>query len=446
MKSNELTKGKIGKTLVIFAIPFLLASFLQALYGAVDLFVVGKFDTSTEVSAVAIGSQLMQTITGITMGISMGITVLIGHAIGEKKDEKAANAVGSGAILFIILAIVLTPVVFFSIDNLISILHTPAKAVTETRAYLKYCSLGIPFIVGYNGISGIFRGIGDSKTPMFFVLIACIINITLDFVFIGAFDLGAEGAALATVIAQGVSFIISLVYIYKKGLSFKLSRDNFKLDKPSVRYILKVGSPLALQDALVNVSFLIITAIINTMGLVASASVGVVEKIIIFAMLPPTSFASAVSAMTAQNIGAGKPNRAKKTLFYGIGFSLVFEIIFFIIAQINPEMITSIFSNDKAVISSAADYLMSYSIDCILVCFVFCLNAYFSGCGKSVISFIHSMIATFLVRVPMSYFMANLKGSSLYDIGFAAPLASLVSIIICIGYFLYLSKKKNYVI
>lgn len=319
-------------------------------------------------------------------------------------------------------------------------MQTPKAAVVETREYLKYCSLGIPFIVGYNGISGVFRGEGDSKTPMFFVLIACIINISLDFLFVGGLDLGAKGAALATVIAQGTSFIISLIYIYKKGLSFKLSKDNFKLDKDSVTYILKVGSPLALQDALVNVSFLIITAIINTMGLVASASVGIVEKVIIFAMLPPTSFASAVAAMTAQNIGAGKPKRAKKTLLYGIGFSLVFEAIFYIVAQINPEMITSIFTKDQAVISSAADYLMSYSLDCILVCFVFCLNAYFSGCGRSVISFIHSMIATFLVRVPMSYFMSNLKGSSLYDIGFAAPLASFVSIVVCIGYFVYLSR------
>lgn len=297
---SNLTKGKISTTLLKFAIPVLFASLLQALYGAADLFVVGQFSDSAAVSAVAIGSQVMQTITGIILGISMGGTVLIGRRIGEKNAEGTAKAIGSLSILFILFAIILTPLMFLATNSAISLMHTPLEAISFTRQYIIICSLGIPFIIGYNAVSGIFRGLGDSKTPVYFVLIACIVNIIVDVVLVGVLKFGAIGAAIATISSQAISFIISLIYMIKKGFSFEINKKHFKLDKESVKYILIVGFPLALQDALVNISFLIITAVINTMGLVASAAVGVVEKIIIFAMLPPTAFGSTVSAMTAQ--------------------------------------------------------------------------------------------------------------------------------------------------
>ena len=297
---SNLTKGKISTTLLKFAIPVLFASLLQALYGAADLFVVGQFSDSAAVSAVAIGSQVMQTITGIILGISMGGTVLIGRRIGEKNTEGTAKAIGLLSILFILFAIILTPLMFLATNSAISLMHTPLEAISFTRQYIIICSLGIPFIIGYNAVSGIFRGLGDSKTPVYFVLIACIVNIIVDVVLVGVLKFGAIGAAIATISSQAISFIISLIYMIKKGFSFEINKKHFKLDKESVKYILIVGFPLALQDALVNISFLIITAVINTMGLVASAAVGVVEKIIIFAMLPPTAFGSTVSAMTAQ--------------------------------------------------------------------------------------------------------------------------------------------------
>ena len=297
---SNLTKGKISTTLLKFAIPVLFASLLQALYGAADLFVIGQFSDSAAVSAVAIGSQVMQTITGIILGISMGGTVLIGRRIGEKNAEGTAKAIGLLSILFILFAIILTPLMFLATNSAISLMHTPLEAISFTRQYIIICSLGIPFIIGYNAVSGIFRGLGDSKTPVYFVLIACIVNIIVDVVLVGVLKFGAIGAAIATISSQAISFIISLIYMIKKGFSFEINKKHFKLDKESVKYILIVGFPLALQDALVNISFLIITAVINTMGLVASAAVGVVEKIIIFAMLPPTAFGSAVSAMTAQ--------------------------------------------------------------------------------------------------------------------------------------------------
>ena len=440
---SNLTKGKISTTLLKFAIPVLFASLLQALYGAADLFVVGQFSDSAAVSAVAIGSQVMQTITGIILGISMGGTVLIGRRIGEKNAEGTAKAIGSLSILFILFAIILTPLMFLATNSAISLMHTPLEAISFTRQYIIICSLGIPFIIGYNAVSGIFRGLGDSKTPVYFVLIACIVNIIVDVVLVGVLKFGAIGAAIATISSQAISFIISLIYMIKKGFSFEINKKHFKLDKESVKYILIVGFPLALQDALVNISFLIITAVIITMGLVASAAVGVVEKIIIFAMLPPTAFGSAVSAMTAQNIGAGEIKRAKTVLRYGIIYSLIFGVLAMIYSQLYPETLTSIFSNDINVVKVAGEYLKSFSIDCIMVSFVFCMNGYFSRQGKSTISLIHSLIATFGFRIPLTYFISRIDGVTLYELGLAAPISTFVSIIICFGYFYWQNRKEK---
>lgn len=442
-KENVLTEGNVGSTLLFFAVPFLMSSFLQALYGAVDLFVVGQYADSAAVSAVAVGSQVMQTITGIILGISTGGTVLLGRRIGERSEKGAARAVGSIALLFGILAVVLTPVMVMFTNQAVALMETPWEAVASARAYIFTCACGIPFIIGYNAVSGIFRGIGDSKTPVYFVGLACIINVILDFWLVGYLGMGAKGAAVATVAAQGISFFSSLAYMRKKGFPFPFSRSDIRLYRKEVQMILKVGCPLALQDALVNVSFLAITAIINTMGLVASAAVGVVEKIITFAMLPPSSFASAVAAMTAQNIGAGKPKRAGKSLWWGSGYSLVFGIAVCIFAQIAPDTVTSIFSKDMAVVSAASQYLMSYTIDCILVSFVFCMNSYFSGCGNSLISFAHSMVATFGVRIPATYFLSRYGEGTLYPMGFAAPAATMVSLVICLLYLFYKHKAKG---
>ncbi|MEX0083850.1 MATE family efflux transporter [Clostridium butyricum] len=440
---SNLTKGKISTELLRFALPFLFASLLQAFYGAADLFVVGQFSDSASVSAVAIGSQVMQTITGIILGISMGGTVIIAKCTGENNNKGIAKAIGSLSSLFLIFAIILTPLMLILINSAVSLMHTPLEAVQFTTQYIFICALGIPFIIGYNAVSGIFRGIGDSKTPVYFVLIACIINIIVDIVLVGIFKMGAVGAAIATISSQAISFIFALVYMIKKKFEFKISRSDFKLDKESIKQILIVGSPLALQDALVNISFLIITTIINTMGLIPSAAVGVVEKIIIFAMLPPTAFGSAVSAMTAQNVGAGKPERVKKILCYGIIYSLTFGIVATIYCQISPESLTFIFSNDPKVVEVAGKYLRSFSIDCVMVSFVFCINGYFSGNGQSIISLIHSMIATFGVRIPLTYLISKIADVTLYELGFAAPSSTFVSILICFTYLYWKNRKSK---
>lgn len=440
-ETNLLTDGNPIKALFKFSFPFLISSFLQALYGAVDLLVVGQYSTSSEVAGVAIGSQMMQAITSIILGLTTGATILIGQYLGGKKERNAAKTVGTFTFFFGILAIIMTTIFIFNINFLINLVNTPAGATTSTYNYLFICTLGLPFIIGYNGLSGILRGSGDSKRPLYFIMVACIINIIFDFILVRYFNMGASGAAIATVSSQGVSFILALLYLKKNKLPFRFNKKYIRIFPAKLKMIFKLGLPIALQDGLISISFLIITGIINSMGIIASASVGVVEKIVIFAMLAPSSIAASIAVMTAQNIGAKKIQRAKKILILGIGFSLGITGFFFLFAQIIPEKITAFFSNDKEVIFTAAQYLRSYSIDCILVCFVFSMNSFFSGSGSSLFPMIHSLIATFTIRIPLSYFLSKITGITLLEIGFAAPLATLFSLIMSLVYFRYWNKK-----
>lgn len=442
-QKNLLTKGSIFKSLMIFSFPFLLASLLQAFYGAADLFVVGQYADSAAVSAVAIGSQVMQTITGVILGITTGGTILIGQYLGARREKDMAKTIGTIICVFGLFSVVLTILMVLFTNPIARIMHTPAEAMKYTQQYIFVCSCGIPFIIGYNAVSGILRGMGDSKTPLYFIAIACVINITVDIILVDFFKMGAVGAAAATIGAQGISFLLAVLFLWKKGFPFEFGKKYILLFPKKAKIIFHLGLPIALQDGLINISFLLITTIINTMGLTASAAVGVVEKIIVFAMLPPTAFASAIAVTTAQNIGAGKIERAQKSLYAGIACSLVMGIAFWIYSQISPESITSLFSNDKEVIYTAAAYLKSYSLDCILVCFIFCMNSFFSGCGHPIFPMVHSLIATFLIRIPVSFFLSRIEGITLYKIGFGAPLATFISLIMCIIYMKYGSWKNN---
>ena len=433
-KELDLTQGSVPKVLLQFAVPYLLANILQALYGGADLFVVGQFDDAASVAGVAIGSQVMQTVTGIILGLTTGITVLIGIATGARNNRELAAIIGSSVWLFAIVGVVLTFLMTVFHNLIAVIMHTPLEAMRDTEHYLLVCSLGIPFIIGYNVVCGILRGLGDSRTPLYFVALACVINIVLDFLLVGAFHLRAMGAAIATVASQGISFAAALWFLYRRGFSFEFGRKDIRLSGYLSRRVLTLGAPIALQDALVNVSFLIITVIVNQMGVVASAALGVVEKIIVFAMLPPMAISSAVAAMTAQNYGAGLGERMTNCLRAGIAMALVFGVSVCVYSQFLPETLTGIFTNDAAVITMGAEYLHGYSIDCIIVSFVFCMNSYFSGQGNSWFPMIHSLIATFLFRIPLSWAFRHIDPTSLFWMDFAPPLATSVSLLICFWY------------
>lgn len=440
MKELDLTQGSVPKMLLRFAMPFLIANVLQALYGGADLFVVGQYDDAASVAGVAIGSQVMQTITGIILGLTTGTTILIAMGTGAKDDRKVAATIGTSVYFFTVTGIILTLVMVLFHRPIAALMHTPEEAMADTLHYILICSAGIPFIMGYNVVCGILRGLGDSKSPLYFVGLACIINIGADFLLVGGFGMRAAGAAIATVLSQGISFLTALWFLHRRGFHFEFTRRDIRFHKDLSRRIVTLGAPIALQDALINVSFLIITVIVNQMGVIASASLGVVEKIIIFAMLPPTAMAAAVATMTAQNYGAGLIQRMSRCLYSGIGISLVFGVSVCVYSQFLPETLTGIFTNDPAVITMAAGYLRGYSIDCVMVSFVFCINSYFSGQGNSWFPMIHSMIATFLFRIPLSYLCGKIDPTDLVLMGYAPPLSTLVSLLIC---FWYLKRNKR---
>lgn len=376
----------------------------------------------------------MQTVTGIILGLTTGVTVLIGIATGARNERDLASIIGSSVWLFSLVGLFLTVLMTALHNPIATLMHTPVEAMPDTQHYLLICSLGIPFIIGYNVVCGILRGLGDSRTPLYFVALACAINIVLDFLLVGGFHLRAMGAAIATVASQGISFATALGFLHRRGFAFPFTRRDIQLNRNHAQRILTLGAPIALQDALVNISFLIITVIVNQMGVIASAALGVVEKIIVFAMLPPMAISSAVAAMTAQNYGAGQTDRMRRCLRAGIGMSLLFGVAVCIYSQFWPETLTGIFTHDAAVVAMGAEYLHGYSIDCILVSFVFCFNSYFSGQGNSYFPMIHSLIATFLFRIPLSWAFSHIDSTSLIWMGFAPPLSTTVSLLICFWY------------
>jgi putative MATE family efflux protein len=441
--NNDLTQGKIFPCLVRFALPVLLALFLQAMYGAVDLQVVGKFGQAADLSAVSTGSQIMQSITVVITGLSMGVTILVGQRMGERQPQEAGRAIGSGICLFGVVALLVTGAMLAAAGPLARLMQAPQAAFDQTVTYLRICSAGTVFIVAYNVLGSIFRGIGDSNMPLITVAIACGLNIGGDLLLVGALGMGVAGAALATVFAQAVSVAISLAVIRRRRLPFSLTRAHLRWDGGLVKKILLLGAPIALQDLLVSISFLVILAIVNALGLVASAAIGVAEKLCAFIMLVPSAFMQSMSAFVAQNIGAGREDRARRALLYGIASSLLVGLVMAYVAFFHGQLLCTIFADDGAVIAAAADYLKAYAIDCLLTCFLFCFMGYFNGHGRTVFVMLQGIAGAFCVRIPVAYLMSRGSQVSLFHVGLATPASTVVQIALCLGYFFLVSRRER---
>ena len=442
-QTQNFTKGKIFAPLIRFAGPVLLALLLQTMYGAVDLLVVGQFGTSADVSAVSTGSMVMQTVMVVITGLAMGLTVLVGRKIGEGLREDAGNIVGSGIWLFGVLAVVLSVLMVFAAPSMAKLMQAPVEALDKTISYITICSAGAIFIVAYNLVGSIFRGIGDSVMPLVTVAIACVLNIIGDLVFVALFHMGTAGAAIATVFAQAVSVALSLLLIRRREMPFSLKAGAIRPSGKLIRQILILGIPIALQDLLVSISFLAITAIVNSLGLIASAGVGVAEKLCGFVMLVPSAYMQAMSAFVAQNMGAGKPQRAQKALLCGIASSLVVGAVMGYLSFFRGDLLAGLFAKDAAVISAAAEYLKAYAIDCLLTSFLFCFIGYFNGTGDTIFVMLQGIIGSFGVRLPVSWIVCRQAGANLFHIGLATPASSLVQIILCSVFFIITRRKQK---
>ncbi len=444
---RNLTTGSVFRNLILFSLPYLLSYFLQTLYGMADLFIIGQFEGVASTTAVSVGSQVMHMLTVMIVGLAMGTTVCVGQAVGGGNRKQAAKEIGNTVTLFMAVSLLLTVLLLALVRPIVSVMSTPAEAVDGTVRYLTVCLIGIPFITAYNIISSIFRGLGDSKSPMYFIAVACAANIGLDYLFMGVFRLGAAGAALGTTVAQAISVCVSLTVIVKRRL-IVLSKEDFKPERSVMGRLLKIGVPVAMQDGLIQVAFIVITVIVNRRGLNDAAAVGIVEKIIGFLFLVPSSMLSAVSALGAQNIGAGKPERAVQTLRYAVLVAVSFGVLVTALIQLTAEPVVALFtdrngSGGEEVIRLGGQYLRGYIFDCIFAGIHFSFSGYFCACGRSGISFLHNILTIVLVRVPGAYLTSLLFPATLLPMGLATAGGSLLSVIICVAAFLIIRRRER---
>lgn len=439
---KNLTTGSVFKNVLYFSLPYLLSYFLQTLYGMADLFIIGRCGTVADITAVSAGSQIMHMLTVMIVGLAMGSTVAISQSVGAGKGGETCKNIGNTATLFVGVSLVLTAVLLAFVKPLINLMSTPKEAVNGTVSYLTICFMGIPFITAYNIISSVFRGMGDSKTPMYFIAVACAVNIVLDYVFMGIFKMGPAGAALGTVISQTVSVIVALLAMTKTKIGINLTKRDFIPQKSIMGKILKIGVPVSLQDGFVQISFVLITVMANKRGLNDAAAVGIVEKLIGILFLVPSSMSSSVSALAAQNIGAKEYSRAKLTLRYALFITVGFGIAVSFAVRLFPEWFIRIFEDDAAVCTLGSQYLSSYVLDCIFAGIHFCFSGYFCALGRSGISFWHNAASIVLMRIPGAYFASKMFTATLYPMGLAAPLGSLISVVICVAAYIIIGKKE----
>ena len=444
MKSDksDFTQGSIPKKLALFMLPVLGALVLQAAYGAVDLLVVGHFGTTSGLSAVSTGSQVLNLVTFVVTQFAMGITVLIARYLGEKRPEYIGQVIGGGAVVFTIIAAALFVVLVGFARGVSVLMQAPAEAVELTASYVRICGAGIFFIVAYNVLSAIFRGLGDSKSPLIFVLVACIVNIIGDLVLVAGLHLDAAGAAIATVAAQAVSVVCAIVMLVKKHLPFHFRKSDFSLNL-QCRKFLGIGLPLALQEFLTQLSFLALCAFVNRLGLEASSGYGVASKIVSFAMLIPSALMQSMAAFVSQNVGAGNKKRAKKSMFTGIAIGLAFGCAMFALVWFKGDALSAIFTTDAAVIANAFAYLRGFAPETMATAVLFSMIGYFNGHDNTVWVMIQGLIQTLLVRLPLAYYMSIQPDASLTKIGFAAPAATMFGILLNVIFYIYCNRKTK---
>ena len=443
LEGLDLTEGPVAGTLIRFALPFLAANILQSLYGAVDLFVVGLYCNAESVAAVSTGTQVTQIVTSLITGLTLGSTIIIGEYMGERDMDKVRQTIGTTLTVFLIVSAAITFLLIFFLDGILVLLRTPSESFELTKEYVLICASGCVFICGYNAISAILRGYGDSTRPMIFVLIACVINIGLDFLFVAVIPMGVGGTALATVLSQALSMITAIIYLKKKDFIFDFRLGSFRPHKDIIRKLAKVGIPISLQEIAVRISFLYLTAVMNGIGVYSAAVVGISAKYDVFAMLTATSLANALAAITAQNYGRRRLDRARKSLSLSLAFALCVASAFWLWAQFSPETMIGVFTDDGNVIRQGVPFFRSCSYDYIAVTLVFILNGYLNGRQKTVWTMISCTGGALLLRIPLVYLFSRLFPDDLGKLGMIAPTVSFLMASYTIAYVLLENRKRR---
>ena len=441
MNGKDLTHGSIFGNIMSFSLPYMLAYFLQILYGLADLYVIGQYCDVDSTTAVSNGAQVMYMVTVVLIGLAMGTTVLTARAVGAKDNPRARAIVGNTITMFAVIAAVLMVVLLCLRGWIVGVMDTPTEAVSGMEHYLTVCFIGIPFIIAYNIIASIFRGLGDSKSPMYFVAVACVVNIILDYLFIGFFGLGAMGAALGTTLSQMVSVLFAIVAIRRHRGVLDISRSDLRPRSDVIKNILKVGLPIAMQDGFIQISFLAITVIANQRGLIDAAAVGIVEKFIGLVFIVPSAMLSTVSAISAQNIGAENMGRAKRTMRTAMMITTGYGVVVAVLLQFFPQIAVGIFTDNAQVLAQGSDYLRGYVWDCIFAGMHFCFSGFFTACGYSIISFVHNSISIVCARIPLAWLSSTFYPDTLYPMGLSTCAGSVLSCLICVGAYWWMRKN-----
>lgn len=439
---NDLTKGSVAKTLVRFTVPFLLSNVLHTLYSLVDMRIVGRYADATQMSAVSIGAAVMMLVNGFIMGLGTGSTVLVGHAIGSKRETDEKETIATVFAVFPLIALALLVIGQLVLPMLLRLLNTPPEAWDGAIAYLRICFIGLIFTGFFFAIASVLRAMGDSKGPMIFIAISCVCNIFGDLICVRGLHMGAAGAALATSASQGLSVLIGYFYLRRRSFPFDFKPKSYRIYGSRLKAFVRIGAPTALQETMTNISFLVLEAIINTMGYIATAAVGVCDRVFNVAIIPGIAFSSAISAMVAQNTGAGEYRRGRECLRVGLLIALAISVVIFAVLALFPAAIIGIFTKDAAVVSSGVDYMTFFKFDCMLFTLAFCVNGYINGTGHTRYTMIVNLIASFAVRLPLIWYISRLPGTTLYHISFGLPSASLVQFLVGLA-FLFFAKSER---
>ena len=440
---TDLTKGSVAKTLVRFTVPFLLSNVLHTLYSIVDMYIVGQYADATQISAVSIGAAVMLLVNGLIMGLGTGGTVLVGQTIGSRREKDEKETISTVFAVFPLFALILLALGQILVPTLLRLLNTPPEAWNGAEAYLRICFIGLIFTGFFFAIASVLRAMGDSKGPMIFIAISCVCNIFGDILCVGVLKMGAAGAALATSVSQGISVVIGYFYLRRRSFPFDFRPRSFRIFRNKLNMLVRIGAPTALQETMTNISFLVLEAIINKMGYIATAAVGVCDRVFNVAIIPGIAFSSAISAMVAQNTGAGEYRRGRECLRAGLLIALAISLVIFAALALFPAQIIGSFTKDAAVVSSGVDYMTFFKFDCMLFTLAFCVNGYINGTGHTRYTMIVNLIASFAVRLPLIWFISQRPGATLYHISFGLPSASLVQFLVGLGFLLFAKSERD---
>lgn len=404
---KDLTEGSVPKLLLTFAAPLFVSNALQAVYNIVDMIVVGQVIGGSGMSAVSTGGNILHLLTFVAMGFSSAGQVIIAREVGMRNNDAVKKTIGTLFTLLFAIAVVISVGCYVFRDPLLQVVNTPAEAYQYTMDYTVICILGLIFIYGYNVVSAIMRGMGDSKRPFMFVAIAAVINIVLDIVFVAFLNMEVAGAAWATVIGQSFSFIFAMVYLYrhKEGFDFDFQPKSFIPDGKAMEKIVALGVPMALQSAAISISQTVVAAWVNSFGLIASAIAGIIGKLNMMMGILSNSITTAAASMVGQNLGARKYDRIPKILAWGSVSALFLAVIAAVIVKMHPETIFGLFTSDAAVLTEASVIILPVILNFIGAatrCFAFGI---INGSGNSKLNLCVAILDGMIARIGLAYLL-----------------------------------------